>query len=97
MNQLFEPYGFSYPMEWLTDFGQFLRRQDSGSEAEMFVTTAITLMCNAGVSFYPRFLVEVRQECRPHRSGYGARIRFSLVEEEIAGRKERQEPAARAA
>jgi len=56
MNQLFELYGFSYPMEWLNDSVQFLRPQDSGSEAEMFVTTAITLMCTARVSFYPRFL-----------------------------------------
>jgi hypothetical protein len=48
MNQLFEPYGFSYPMDWLNDSGQFLRRRDSGSEAEIFATTAITLMCTAG-------------------------------------------------
>jgi len=94
MNPLFELYDFSYPMEWLSDSGQFLRRQDSGSEAEMFVTTAITLMCTVGVSFYLRFLVEVCQECRPLRSGYWARIRFSHVEEEIAGRQERQQPVA---
>jgi hypothetical protein len=63
----------------------------------MFVTTAITLMCTAGVSFYRRFLVALCQECRPHRSGYWARIRFSHVEEEIAGRQERKEPVARVA
>jgi hypothetical protein len=63
----------------------------------MLVTTAITLMCTAGVSFYLRFLVALCKECRPRRSGYWARIRFSHVEEEIAGRQERQEPAARAA
>jgi hypothetical protein len=97
MNQLFELYGFSYPMEWLNDSGGLVRRQDSGSEAEMLVTTAITLMCTAGVSFYLRFLVELCRECRPHRRSYWARIQFSHVEEEIAGRQERQEPVARAA
>jgi hypothetical protein len=38
----------------------------------MFVTTAITLMCTAGVSLYLRLLVALCQECRPHRSGYWA-------------------------
>jgi hypothetical protein len=34
------------------------------------VTTAITLMCTAGVSFYLRFLVALCHQCRPHRIGY---------------------------
>lgn len=63
----------------------------------MFVTTAITLMCTAAVSFYLRFLVALCQECRAHRIGYWTRLRFSHAEEEIPGRQERQEPQARAA
>ena len=63
----------------------------------MFVTTAITLMCTAGVSFYLRFLVALCHQCRPHRIVYWTRLRLSHAEEEIAGWQERQEPVARAA
>ena len=63
----------------------------------MFIITAIKMICTAGVWFYLRVAVELCQECRPHRSDHGARIRFSHVEEEIAGRLEGREPVARAA
>ena len=63
----------------------------------MFVTTAITLMCTAGVSFYLRFLVALCRECRPHRIGYWVRLRLNTAKEEIARRQERPEPMARGA
>jgi hypothetical protein len=44
MNRLFELYGFWYPMNWLAILGN----RGSSSEAAMFATTAITLLCTAG-------------------------------------------------
>ena len=45
----------------------------------MFVTTAITLMCTAGVSFYLRFMVALCKECRPHRIGYWVCLRLNTA------------------
>ena len=50
MNRLFELYGFWYPMNCLVIVGN----QGSSSEAAMFATTAITLLCTAGIPFYVR-------------------------------------------
>ena len=36
----------------------------------MFATTAITLLCTAGISFYVRFLVVLCKACKTRRIGH---------------------------
>jgi hypothetical protein len=58
-------------MNWLNDSGQSLRLRDSNSVVELFATTAITLLCTGGISFYVRLgsgeesIPEPRQRERP--------------------------------
>lgn len=57
--------------------------QGSSSENAMFATTAITLLCTAGISFYVRFLVALCKTCKTRRIGYWVRVRLGSGEESI--------------
>jgi hypothetical protein len=63
----------------------------------MFATTAITLLCIAGISFYVRFLVAMCRECKPRRMGYWVRLRLGSGEESIPEQRQREQPVTRAA
>jgi len=97
MNQLFELYGFWYPMNWLNDSWQPLRLRSSNSVVEMFATTAITLLCTACISFYVRFLVALCKECKPRRIGYWVRVRLGSGEESPPEVRQRERIETRAA
>ena len=61
----------------------------------MFATTAITLLCTAGISFHVRFLVALFEECKPRRIGHWVRLRLRSGEESIPDGS--KQPVARAA
>jgi len=63
----------------------------------MFATTAITLLCAAGISFYVRFLVALCKERKTRRIGYWVRVRLRFGEEPISESRERERPVTRAA
>jgi hypothetical protein len=63
----------------------------------MFTTTAITLLCTAGISFYVRFLVAMCRECKTRRIGYWVRVQLGSSEESIPELRQRERPATRAA
>ena len=63
----------------------------------MFATTAITLLCIAGISFYVRFLVAMCREYKPRRMGYWVRLRLGSGEESIPELRQRERPVNRAA
>jgi hypothetical protein len=63
----------------------------------MFATTAITLLCTAGISFYVRFFVAMCRECKRRRIGYWVRVRLSSGEESIPELRQRERPVTRAA
>jgi hypothetical protein len=63
----------------------------------MFATTAITLLCTAGISFYVRFLVALCKECKPRRIGHWVRLRLGSGEESIPELRQRERPATRTA
>ena len=63
----------------------------------MFATTAITLLCIAGISFYVQFLVAMCRECKPRRMGYWVRLRLGSSEESIPEPRQRERPVTRAA
>ena len=63
----------------------------------MFATTAITLLCTAGISFYVRFLVALCEECKTRRIGYWVRVRIGFGEESIPEPRRRERPVTRPA
>jgi hypothetical protein len=63
----------------------------------MFATTAITLLCTAGISFYVRSFVAMCRECKPRRIGYWVRVRLGSGEESIPELRQREQPVTRAA
>ena len=63
----------------------------------MFATTAITLLCIAGISFYVRFLVAMCRECKTRRIGYWVRVQLGSSEELIPELRQRERPVTRAA
>jgi hypothetical protein len=89
MNFLFDIYGFSYPMVWLSDSRQRFRRWDPNLEAEMFVIAAWTALSTAGIAFYVRFLVALQKERKPRLIGYWVRLRLGAREDTIAELRER--------
>jgi hypothetical protein len=66
-------------------------------KAEMLVTAVMTVMCGAGIAFYLRFLVALREERKPRLIGYWARLRLGSSENAKAERQEREKPTTRAA
>jgi hypothetical protein len=79
MKWLLELDGLWYPMKWLVISGQ--SRFELG--AATFATTASTLLCTAGISFYVRFLVALRGKCKTRRIGYGVRARLGFGKKSI--------------
>jgi len=63
----------------------------------MFATTAITLLCTSGISFYMRFLVALCRLCKTRRIRYWVRVRPGFGEESIPERAQREQPVTRAA
>jgi hypothetical protein len=63
----------------------------------MFATTAITLLCTAGISFYVRFFVAMCRECKRRRIGYWVRVRLGVGEESRPELRQRERPVTRAA
>ena len=63
----------------------------------MFATTAITLLCAAGVSFYVRFLLALCRERKTRRIGYWVYVRLRFDEKSIPELREREQPVTRAA
>ena len=55
----------------------------------MFVKTAMTMLCTAGLVFYVRFLVALCKECKPRSIGYWVRLRLGSGEDAIAARAEK--------
>jgi hypothetical protein len=80
-------------MSWLAILGN----RGSSSEAAMFATAAITLLCTAGISFYVRFLVALCKECKTRRIGYLVRVRLGSGERSIPELRQRERPLTRAA
>jgi hypothetical protein len=96
MNRLFELYGFWYPMNCLVIVGS-QRSSSESAESAMFATTAITLLCTAGIPFYVRFLIALCKKCKPRRIGYWVRVRLASGEESIPELRQRERPGIRAA
>jgi hypothetical protein len=63
----------------------------------MFVKAVMTLLCTAGIAFYPRFLVALWNECEPRSSGHWVRLYLTAGEDTIAELPERRKPVTRAA
>jgi hypothetical protein len=63
----------------------------------MFLKTAMTVLCTAGLAFYVRFLVALWKEREPLSSGYWVRLRLSYGEDSMVELPERRRPRTRAA
>jgi hypothetical protein len=48
-----------------------------GVGAEMLVTAVMTIICAAGIGFYIRFLLALREEGKPRMGGYWMRLRLT--------------------
>ena len=63
----------------------------------MFATSAILLLCAAGISFYVRFLIALCRELKTRRIGYWVHVRLRFDEKSIPELRERERPVTRAA
>jgi hypothetical protein len=76
MNFLFETYGFSYPIVWVSESRRRFKGRGSRQESEVFVMALMTMLCMGGSVFCVRFLIALSNERKPRQIGYWVRLRL---------------------
>jgi hypothetical protein len=75
MNLLFEIYAFSYPISTAIP-ARFVATGIKVGRLKMLITSAITLLCTAGIAFYLRFLLALCRECKPRWLAFSKHLRL---------------------
>jgi len=84
-------------MIWMSDSRRRFKHWGPNQEDEVFVMTAMTLLCTGGVVFCVRFLVALCKESEPRRIGYWVRLRLVSGTDTIAELQQCKNPVTRAA